>query len=166
MQLEMNGEKTEKIYIFFPLDWLVEHFSTRKQERVKSPWRRLYSQKIYTLQKTRWSIYLLIAKVCAGFSHLLVYFLNMHGTIEHFLLLIRTLKRNTLLSRNNKHTTLVLADSSLCFCKSDANGSQKKLVNDKDWMKWQLKAWKPSQSTHYHFFAYLCVCICVCVKFD
>lgn len=76
--------------------------------------------------------YLPVDRACAVFSRLLVYFLNMHGAIEPFLLLIRTLKRSTLLSRNNKHISLVLADSRLCFCKSDANGSQKKLVNDKN----------------------------------
>lgn len=47
--------------------------------------------------------YLPVDMACDIFSHLLVYFLNMHGAIEPFLLLVRTLKRSTLLSRNNKH---------------------------------------------------------------
>lgn len=76
------------MYFFCMLDELAKHFSTREQERVKSPWREFYSQKTSALLKTHCSTYQLMARACAGFSHLLIYILNMYRPTEPFLFLL------------------------------------------------------------------------------
>ena len=102
----------------------------------------------HTAVPTNWEL-----EVVLAFQTFLVYILNIYRATEPcFLLLIGVLERSTLPSRNRKHISLVLADGRLCFCRRNTNRSQNKPAWDKDWTKWQLKAWQPSQSTHYQLF--------------